>query len=81
MFIDGTWIVRSCTNPAFSLDCTPECLGGDAWCAQVTIYGDSSRGVTTHSVVAKALVFESPLEAAEAARIYGERWIASHRRP
>ena len=78
MFIEGTWIVRSCTNPAFSLDCTPERLEYNAWCPQLTVYRDSADGMMAHSVVDKALVFETPLEAAEAARVYGERWIAAH---
>jgi hypothetical protein len=80
MFIEGTWIVRSCTNPAFSLDCTPERLEANIWCPQLTVYRDGADGVMAHTVVAKALVFETQLEAAQAARMYGERWIAQHLR-
>ena len=47
---------------------------------QLTVYRDGADGVMAHTVVAKALVFETQLEAAQAARMYGERWIGQHLR-
>ena len=69
MFIEVTWIVRS-RHRCFRWHA--------AQCSSTTCGIRAHRlcRLMAHSVVAKALVFETQREAAEAARVYGERWIA-----
>jgi hypothetical protein len=80
MVTEGTWVFRSVTNPAFSLDCSPERVGHNQWSPRVTIYCDSKPRSVARTLSAKALAFESPQEAAEAARVFAERWLAQNER-
>jgi hypothetical protein len=76
MFNGGPWKVRSQTNANYSLDCTPERLEGDKWCPQIAIYRDEAEVV--HTIAPRTIVFDTADEAAEFARICGERWLAQH---
>ena len=80
MFATGSWVVRAIANPAYSLDCSPERLGNNKWSPQVTIYCDEKERTVKRALSARALAFESPQEAADAARALGERWLAENER-
>jgi hypothetical protein len=78
MFAGGSWVVRAITNPAYSLDCSPERLGNNKWSPQVTIYSDGETRTIARTLSAKAIAYETPQEAADAARAFGERWLSEH---
>jgi hypothetical protein len=78
MFEEGVWVMRATANSAYGLNCTPERAEGSKWRAQLTVYRDQNGEITAHTAVVKALVFDTAAEAADAARAYGERWVAAH---
>jgi hypothetical protein len=79
MFRDGTWVVRSTTNPNYSLDCSPERMSNARWCPRVVIYleGSKKKRVAVHTAAPNIVAFETPGEAAEMGRLCGEQWIAT----
>jgi hypothetical protein len=74
MFAGGSWVVRSITNPTYCLDSTPKMVS-NKWSPQVIIYDGKARA-TAHTLCDERRAFETPQEAAEAARALGERWLA-----
>ena len=78
MFTDQSWLIDSRTNAGYSLDCTPERRNEKQWFVRVTVYRNETERTSVHTALVRAIVFDTPNEAAELGRICGERWIAAH---
>ena len=78
MFTDQNWLMDSRTNARYLLDCTPARHKDKQWFVRVTVYRNEAEKTSVHTALAKAIVFDTPNEAAELGRICGERWIAEH---
>jgi hypothetical protein len=80
MFTEGNWVVRATTNHDYLLDCTPERMPDAQWRSRVVVYLDGAKKTRSamHTAAPKIVAFDTSLEAAEMARLCGERWIATH---